>query len=688
MPTSLLEPLTISPRDSLEANRLGNRVLVLAPFGRDSDEICETLRRGDIEAEPCGHVDLLLREIRRGAGVALLSDDVLRPGALRELSDVLNEQPTWSDFPLLVLTSPARSGSQHHLRATGIDGASYLNLLERPLHAATLLSAVRTALQARRRQYEVRDELVARKQAEETLREREATLSAVLDALPVGVVIADATGRVTRFNQATRELWGMPPETDSWEGYGEWMAWWPETGERITADEWAMTRALLRGETTRGELIQNQVFGTSERRFYLNNVAPILGEGGKVIGGVGAMLDVTDQIEAERALRESEIRFRSLANAMPQLVWSARPDGTVDYYNERVDLYDGIRGDGSGWEWAPALHPDDHGRTSEAWRHAVASGEVYEIEHRVRLIDGAFHWHLSRAVPIRDDDGKIVRWYGTATDIHEQIELREALLHSERELQQINQELERRVAERTAELASKNEELQQFAYVASHDFQEPLRKIQTFANLLETEHMDVLDNEARFYLSRIENAAERMSHLLADMLDFSRVATRMRPKTLIRVSDVVRQAMSDLEMNIREVGARIEVDADVLIEADENQLRQVINHLLLNALKFRWPEAAPHIQITAKLWPSSADESAESQVCRITVQDNGIGFNPRYAERIFKPFERLQGRSEYPGTGMGLAICRRIVQRHAGRIWAESEPGAGSRFLIELPTPE
>src|SRR5690606_17115547 len=163
------------------------------------------------------------------------------------------------------------------------------------------------------------------------------------------------------------------------------------------------------------------------------------------------------------------------------------------------------------------------------------------------------------------------------TDIHEQIELREALLHSERELQQINQELERRVAERTAELASKNEELQQFAYVASHDFQEPLRKIQTFANLLETEHMDVLDNEARFYLSRIENAAERMSHLLADMLDFSRVATRMRPKTLIRVSDVVRQAMSDLEMNIREVGARIEVDADVLIEADENQLRQVIN---------------------------------------------------------------------------------------------------------------
>lgn len=445
-----------------------------------------------------------------------------------------------------------------------------------------------------------------------------------------------------------------------------------------------MTRALLRGETTRGELLQSKRLGSDERRFFLNNVAPIRGRDGEIIGGVGAMLDVTDQIESARALRESEERFRSLANAMPQLVWTARPDGIVDYYNERVSLYDGIHGDGIAWEWSPVLHPDDHKRTAEAWHRAVATGESYEIEHRVRRSDGSFRWHLSRAVPVRDEKGQIVRWYGTATDIHEQIELREALRQSERELQGLNQDLERRVVERTAALAHRNEELQQFAYVASHDFQEPLRKIQTFADLLETEHIDSLSDEARFYLSRIGNAAERMSHLLADMLDFSRVTTQRRPTTRVDVAEIVEQAMSDLEMNIREVGARIEVDADVHLDADENQFRQVINHLLLNALKFRSGDTAPHIVITAELLQPS--ETADHQsMCRITIRDDGIGFDPRHAERIFRPFERLHGRSDYPGTGMGLAICRRIVQGHDGRIWAESEPGVGSRFIMEFP---
>lgn len=685
MATSPVESPVISAKNGVEAHESGDRVLVLAPFGRDSEEICAALRTGGFESRPCGDVDMLCREIRRGAAVALLVDDVLQPEALEALSEVLLEQPAWSDFPLLVLTSPTRSESRERLRASGIAGATYLNLLERPLHISTLLSAVRTARRARRRQYEVRDELAARMLVEASLREREATLSAVLDALPVGVIIVDASGRVMSDNRATRELWGVPPETGSLDGYGEWVAWWPETGERIKPEEWAMSRALLRGETTRGELVENQRFGSTERRFYLNNVAPIRGAGGEIIGGVGAMLDVTDQIEAERALRDSEARFRSLANAMPQLVWSALPDGTVDYYNERVGLYDGIRGDGSRWEWAPVLHSDDHARTAEAWRRAISTGDGYEIEHRVRLSDGSFRWHLSRAVPVRSDDGKIVRWYGTATDIHEQIELREALLHSESELQRLNQDLERRVADRTSELANKNEELQQFAHVASHDFQEPLRKIQTFANLLETERTEVLDDEARFYLSRIENAAERMSQLLADMLDFSRVTTRTTPKHLVHISDVVRQAMSDLEMNIRESGAQIEVDADASIEADENQLRQVINHLLLNALKFRRPGVIPHVRITAQ-HQAPADGPDDPGACRITVEDNGIGFNARYADRIFQPFERLHGRSEFPGTGMGLAICRRIVQRHDGRIWAESEPGSGSRFIIELPT--
>lgn len=252
---------------------------------------------------------------------------------------------------------------------------------------------------------------------------------------------------------------------------------------------------------------------------------------------------------------------------------------------------------------------------------------------------------------------------------------------AEKALQQINDMLEDRVAERTATIEQRNRELQSFAFAASHDLQEPLRKIQTFANLLHEEYGDRLDENARFYLGRIEQAGSRMSQLLTDLLAFSRIDTRLKSYEQTNVSAVVQEVLSDLDIAIKQGKMEVKVDVTGSIEADRNQIRQVLNHLVLNAIKFRRKDQNSILRITASVERSQR----EASFYLIEVEDNGIGFDQKYASRIFEPFERLHNKAQYPGTGMGLAICRRIVEQHNGTITAESKPGEGTRFIIRLP---
>lgn len=398
--------------------------------------------------------------------------------------------------------------------------------------------------------------------------------------------------------------------------------------------------------------------------------------------------EIAERIRTEEALRESEARIRQLANSMPQLVWSADPDGGVNYYNDRHQELDGIslHADGD-WQWEPVLHPDDQDLTSAAWQRAVESGQPYEIEHRVRTQFGNFRWHLSRAVPVRGDSGQVVQWYGSATDIHEQKEIERKLREREAELRELSETLEQRVEERTEELSranhlleARNSELQEFAYVASHDLKEPLRKIRTFAGMLMDEHGDVLPQDARLYLDRMQNAAERMMALINDLLNLSRVSTQITPIEVVDLAEVISDAWADLTV---EEEWRLDVDlGDVPpIEADAVRLHQLIQNLLSNAIKYRRDDVALRVSVTARI--TSLRQT--NQVIELKIADNGIGFDPRHAERIFGAFQRLHGRNEYDGTGMGLAICRRIVDRHNGSIRAESEPGVGSVFTVLLP---
>jgi PAS domain S-box-containing protein len=237
------------------------------------------------------------------------------------------------------------------------------------------------------------------------------------------------------------------------------------------------------------------------------------------------------------------------------------------------------------------------------------------------------------------------------------------------------------LARKAAELARSNSELEQFAFVASHDLQEPLRKIQAFGDRLKVKCEPIEAPDIRDYLDRMQSAAARMRTLINDLLAFSRVIRSSEPFVPVDLAVVTREVLSDLEVRIEKSGAKVEIGELPTIEADPMQMRQLMLNLLSNALKFQPAGASPLIQLSASI---STPLSREPQ-CELRVQDNGIGFDEKYMDKIFAVFQRLHGRTEYEGTGVGLAVCRRIVDRHHGNITANSQPGKGAVFIVTLP---
>lgn len=249
--------------------------------------------------------------------------------------------------------------------------------------------------------------------------------------------------------------------------------------------------------------------------------------------------------------------------------------------------------------------------------------------------------------------------------------------------------LENRVRERTAELNEtngelerSNRELQDFAFVASHDLQEPLRKIQAFGDRLRTVQSDKFDEKGLDYLTRMQNAAERMHTLINDLLTYSRVTTKAAPFAEADLAKVAREVISDLEVSIEEKNASVTVGDLPKLDADALQMRQLLQNLIANALKFQSEGVAPKVSITSE--PSEPNTAGEESI-KLLVTDNGIGFEEKYLDRIFTPFQRLHGRNEYEGTGIGLAVCRKIVERHGGKLTAKSAPGEGTTFIATLP---
>jgi signal transduction histidine kinase len=265
-------------------------------------------------------------------------------------------------------------------------------------------------------------------------------------------------------------------------------------------------------------------------------------------------------------------------------------------------------------------------------------------------------------------------------------------------ISEANQELREQISEREQaerkvrlfadELQRSNRELEQFAAVASHDLQEPLRKIQAFGDRLQNHCRGALGDKGREYLDRMLVSAGRMRTLIDGLLQFSRVSTRQQPAIAVDLGQVARDVVADLEGRLHQTHGTVEVNGLPTIAADPLQMRQLFQNLLGNALKFQRPGVPPHVRISGRVLPGppvSAEETQLGLQCELTIEDNGVGFDPAYTDRIFELFQRLHGRDEYEGTGMGLAICKKIVERHGGKITASSKPGEGSRFLVTLP---
>lgn len=405
-------------------------------------------------------------------------------------------------------------------------------------------------------------------------------------------------------------------------------------------------------------------------RWFLSRVNPMYDDEGKIVRWVGVSTDIHNQKVAEVLLQERQKQLESMAEAVPLLVWTADANGEIDYHNRRWYEYTGLPDEHTrvSVEWSQVLHPDDLEGCLEKWNEAFTSGDTFEVRVRFkRASDGAYRWHLVRAVAHKNLDGQAIKWFGSCTDVHDQKEAEEAL--------------EKRVMERTeqleslaAELARSNRDLQQFAYAASHDLQEPLRTIISFCDLLKKKVSGKLDPDADKYLTVIGEGTSRMQQLIKDLLGYASVDAQGKPLEPIKLSQPVNMALDSLRAAIGDSGASVVCDELPVVLGDATQLSLLFQNLIGNAIKFR-SEAPLVVRIAVE---------RVGDFYEVSIKDNGIGFKMEYAERIFVIFQRLHARSKFEGTGIGLATCKRIIERHGGTIRVDSIPGEGSTFIITL----
>jgi PAS domain S-box-containing protein len=414
------------------------------------------------------------------------------------------------------------------------------------------------------------------------------------------------------------------------------------------------------------------------KKFYLDfEYRPLFDLEKNVYAIMATVYDVTERKETEMALRLSEEKFRVLGETLPQLIWTTDADGVMNYASHSYSDYTGIEmAELVAGGWFNAIHAEDMKKNMATWQKAKETGESYQIEHRMRKEDGSYRWFLTRAVAQKDADGHVKMWVGSSTDIHEG--------------KLFIDQLEAEVAERTRalqrsndELRNSNEELAQFAYVASHDLQEPLRKIQTFASrLLETENH--ISDKGRDYFNRMQAAAQRMRQLIEDLLTFSRASNNGEQLfEYVDLTHVLQRVKEQLGDQIEKKGARVEYDLLPVLSVIPYQVEQLFMNLLNNALKFGRQGVKPEIKV--KMEDHVYTVVGGIPYHRITVSDNGIGFDPQFSERIFQVFQRLHVKNQFEGTGIGLAICRKIMDNHGGFIEAEGKPDEGAVFTLLFP---
>jgi PAS domain S-box-containing protein len=444
----------------------------------------------------------------------------------------------------------------------------------------------------------------------------------------------------------------------------------PELANEYLADE---QRILRTGEPLLNK-VEKQILPGGQIGWTSTTKVAVRDAEGKIVGIVGVSRDLSALKTAEDALVRERLLLRALVDNIPDCIYAKDTAGRKTLVNpaDLVNLRCKTEAEAVGKNDFD-LFPKEIAEKFWADDQKVLAGEpVINREEFYLNIVGRKHWLLTSKLPLRDPGGKIIGLVGIGRDINRQKEAEAALLENAEKLRQSAAQLER-----------SNRDLQDFAYVASHDLQEPLRKVSIFSERLKEANTGKLSAESLEFIDRMQQATVRMQNLINDLLAFSRVTTKAQPFAPVNLAEVAKGVVSDLEVRIETVGGRVELGQLPVIDAEPLQMRQLLQNLIGNALKFRRPEEPPVVRVGAEMIPDP--KNPEKQLCRLMVTDNCIGFDEKYLDRIFNVFQRLDTSRKYEGTGMGLAIVRKIALYHGGDITAKSKLGVGSTFIVTIP---
>jgi PAS domain S-box-containing protein len=528
------------------------------------------------------------------------------------------------------------------------------------------------------------------KEAEDKLNRERVLMRTVIDNLPDYIYAKDKQGHFVVNNMAHAKSFGAAPQEML--GKSDFDFFPPELAQQFYNDEQKIIETgtpVINQEQykcKRGDKSDQKRWSVSTKVLWRNDK-------GEVLGTVGVTRDIHEMKLAQEALRQSEERLREVLRSTRCLLNSGEAEAPEDW-RERVmneltifrwnfpvlnpeaaqDVFPlDVPPDKTYQQvWTESRNPDDFNQMHRVTRDAFLQNKpFYHNAFRCTDKHGVEHW-MQEFITIHKLGENRWHLFGITTDITDLKKTEGALRSSEEKLRLFTSQLER-----------SNRELQDFAYVASHDLQEPLRKIVVFGERLKEKSGEVLGTDGRDYLDRMQKAAARMQTLITDLLTFSRVTTKAQPFMPVNLAEVATGVVNDLEGRIELVKGRVEIGALPIIDAEPVQMRQLLQNLIGNALKFRRPDEPPVVKVEAQIILDT--DTPDKKLCRLTVSDNCIGFDEKYLDRIFNVFQRLHTRNEYEGTGMGLAIVRKIALYHGGDITAKSKPGEGSTFILTIP---